>query len=93
MVERELEALAPRLCAAYRARRREVAWRLERHDEILRLEALVEHRDLQLQRAHATGNRRYIARRHAKLLVAQTWLTAARRRLDAGYDERPTRHG
>jgi hypothetical protein len=66
-----LAQVAPRLAKAHRERQREieVEARKERHRQtmLLKAERLEAHRDLQLIRAYATGDRRYIERRERKL--------------------------
>lgn len=73
----------PRLALAHRQRAAElVAERAARRRavrELQRAEALVAHRELQLLRAGAGGNRRYISLRTQKLVAARRRLAAAQR--------------
>lgn len=76
-----LETVCPRLALA-RDQHNELVLRRRRHerrvrDERHRIERLIAHRELQLQRAFAAGGRRYIAERQRKLEQA----TAALERL------------
>lgn len=77
-------AVAPRLERAHRQRLQEIAQirveRLRTQDQILETQRLVAHRDLQLQRANAIGDRRYISRRQHKLKRAQKDLARLERR-------------
>lgn len=81
-----LASIAPRLARArdqrvseLRAieRRRRIA-----QGQLLGVERLVAHRELQLVRAQATGNGRYIAARHRKLAAAERALARLRVALD-----------
>ena len=78
----DLAAVAPRLARAHRAQRAHLALELKRRrharNTVMALEALVAHRDLQLLRAMAKGDARYIARRHHKLAQSQEQLRRAR---------------
>lgn len=81
--------IAPRLARAHAAYvvalRREDTERLELLGEVVRAEALVAHRDLQLARAGSTRraarNAVYMAERHLKLKDAEAWLARLRSRL------------
>lgn len=79
----DLAAQCPRLARAHRERRaelvaeREARFRARRmHQDALRILA---HRELQLIRACATGDGRYIVRRQAKLAQAMSRLELAER--------------
>lgn len=80
----ELERVAPRLARAHRQRRAELhalaAERRRLRRRLLELERLVAHRELQELRAGATRDRRYIARRAAKLASARRELAEAQAR-------------
>jgi hypothetical protein len=91
-----LERVAPRLARAHAARRRELAEqraaRRQARDDVVRLERLVAHRELetadpQLRTRRRTSlptlrrNLRYLEERHAKLNAARDALDRARARL------------
>lgn len=77
-----IRAVAPRLATAWDQAQRLVSLRREQRGEVLHLEHLVAHRDLQLVRAFHVGDPRYIKRRQHKLDQATRWLGAARRHLE-----------
>lgn len=80
----DLGSVAPRLALAHRERRAELAAeraaRRHARNAVLRWEWIVAHRELQLVRAGATGDGRYIDRRRHKLAVAEKRLRSARQR-------------
>lgn len=82
----DLSNVAPRLAAAHKGRQLEIiAARVARHvarERLQHCEWLVDHRDLQLQRAFAKGNRRYIEIRTRKLEQARAELARAQQRAD-----------
>lgn len=88
-----LADIAPRLARAVEAERRVIAARVLRErrkqSEILRLERLVAHRELQLVRAYSTCDRRYIKRRAEKLDSARSALEHVRRDLVTVADWEP----
>jgi hypothetical protein len=71
-----LTDIAPRLALA---RDQFVARRAYAQSELLNLERLVAHRDLQLARSYGSRNGRYIATRQRKLAQAQRTLERFRR--------------
>lgn len=81
----DLASLAPRLALARDQHNAMVADRerqiLRLQHELLPLERLVAHRDLQLIRASAIGRGRYIDARRRKLTAAQRALTRTREAL------------
>lgn len=83
----------PRLARAHQTQRLIVDARSRRarkkRDQLLQLERLVEHRELQYQRAAAVGDRRYIARRHDKLQRARRMLEHVRADLAAVWSWEP----
>lgn len=78
----DLATIAPRLALAHRQRADEIiAERVARHharEQLESAERLVAHRELQLLRAGATGDRSYVRRRDNKLTRARAHLAAAR---------------
>lgn len=80
-----LREIAPRIALAQEQLIAELQWKARRRrwlrDRLWRAQWTVDHRDLQLQRAQATGDARYIARRQAKLQRAQKELRRLQRRM------------
>lgn len=73
-----LAHLAPRLHKAYTERKEEIRLLEKRWSQLetdrVRLEALVAHRDLQLQRAYHQNSKRYVDTRVKKLANAEKYL-------------------